>query len=77
MFLVMIVVLIGQRLLLDANVRRQEREADRFATSVAGADAMRAALSASSVGLVIPSGFSVWMTHDSLGERRRALEGLA
>lgn len=72
--LVVIVALIGHRLLLHAYMRRQEREADKFATSVAGADAVRAALGITSVGPVIPENFSIWMTHDGLEARRRALE---
>lgn len=74
MFLVVTVALIGQRLTLYAYIRRQERDADNFAVSVSGADAMRAALRVTSTGPVVPSGFSTWMTHDSLESRRRALE---
>jgi Zn-dependent protease with chaperone function len=64
----------AHRFLLYIYFRRQEREADRFAASVAGADAMQAALRMTAVGPVIPSSFSMWMTHDGLEARRNALD---
>ena len=65
--------LIAQRFVLSAYVRKQEREADQFAASIAGADAVRAALRMTAVGPVIPSSFSIWMTHDTAEVRQRAL----
>ena len=74
MFLIASVALFTQRFCLYALMRRQERAADTFAASVAGADAMRAALRSTAPRLAIPPAFSMWMTHDSPGSRRRALD---
>jgi Zn-dependent protease with chaperone function len=73
MFVLMSVVIVGQQLVLNALIRRQEREADTFAASVAGADAMRAALRVTS-GPGLPAAFSMWTTHDSFETRQTAVE---
>jgi Zn-dependent protease with chaperone function len=73
MFVFVSVVLVGQRLVLNALIRRQEREADTFAASVAGADAMRAALTATPRS-GLPPAFSMWTTHDSLETRQNTVE---
>lgn len=73
-FLLLIAGLTVQQLVLYALIRSQEREADRYAAAMVGADAMSEALRRTSSPSTLPLDFSLWTTHEAPESRARALQ---